>query len=274
MTRFGFATAGLYIVAVALGTIVLDLWRRFTSPKTSDPKTTSGHRWSSSTVTRDVSVVNAFASLVVIPLLVLVSSSTTVTVTKNGSVTHYPWFPAWLGAIATVVVLLFVIRAVRRAGSDSERRQRVERRALLMVVVPIFLFVVTGSLQSAQGQFFAFDDAQGMVGAKLSFWHGLWPWRDLFLLHGFLADTLYGAVGMWVISATRWGSNSGLTLFIAPFTVVMLYTFIVYFAAKEHLPHRRRNARALAGALARMVRDLFRPDAPRLHFLRPRAPPG
>ncbi len=102
-----------------------------------------------------------------------------------------------------------------------------------MVVVPIFLFVVTGSLQSAQGQFFAFDDAQGMVGAKLSFWHGLWPWRDLFLLHGFLADTLYGAVGMWVLSATRWGSNSGLTLFIAPFTVVMLYAFIVYFARKN-----------------------------------------
>ena len=147
--------------------------------------------------------------------------------------THYPWFPAWLGATVTVVVLLLLIRAMRHAGHDVARRQGLERRALLMVVVSIFLFVVTGSLQPAQRQFLAFDDAQGMVGAKLSFWHGLWPWRDVFLLHGFFADTLYGAVGMWVLSATRWGSNSGLTLFVAPLTIVVLYAFIVYFARKN-----------------------------------------
>ncbi len=38
---------------------------------------------------------------------------------------------------------------------------------------------------------------------------------------------------MWVLSATRWGSNSGLTLFVAPLTIVVLYAFIVYFARKN-----------------------------------------
>ncbi len=200
VTTFAFAIAALYVVAVGLGALGLGRSRRAASPKRFDADVQSGHHRFSPAVARDVSVVNAFASVVVIPLLVLVSSSTTVTVARNGRVTHYPWFPAWLGATVTVVVLLLLIRAMRHAGHDVARRQGLERRALLMVVVPIFLFVVTGSLQPAQRQFLAFDDAQGMVGAKLSFWHGLWPWRDVFLLHGFFADAL---TAPWACGSSR-----------------------------------------------------------------------
>ena len=233
VTGFGVDIALLYVVVVAFGTLVLGLQRRRSFPRESAGEGNGSGRWISHALSMDLVVVNAFASLAVIPLLVLVSLSTTVTVASNGRVTHYPWFPAWLGITATVIAAVLLVRALRRAGGDSMLRRSVERRSLLILVVPTFLFVITASLQPAQSTFYAFDDAQAMVGAKLSFWHGLWPWRDLFLLHGFLSDALYGAVGMWVLSPTRWGSNSGTSLFIAPLTIVMLYAFIVYFARKN-----------------------------------------
>ena len=67
--------------------------------------------WTYRSFLLDLSVVNAFASVVVIPLLVLVSSSTTVTIAGNGTVVHYTWFPAWLGALTTTVVVILLIFA-------------------------------------------------------------------------------------------------------------------------------------------------------------------
>jgi hypothetical protein len=238
LTRFSVATALLYALAVSLVTIALGLRRRRSSP---EHEPAAGASLSQS-IAMDLPVVNALASVVVIPLLVLVSSSTTVTVVANGNVVHYPWFPAWLGALVTVVVLVVLVRAILHA-QDAKGRLLIERRTLLIVVVPILLFMVTAGIQGAQGPFSGFDDAQAMVGARLSFGHGLWPWRNLFLLHGFLADDLYGGVGLWVLSATRWGSNSGVSLFVVPLTIVALYGFIVYFA-------RRNTLLIVAGTLA------------------------
>ena len=235
LTRFGIAAGLLYAGAVGGVTIALGSRRRFSSPpvRRGDHAEARGGLVARSFST-DLPVVNTFASVVVIPLLVLVSSSTTVTVASDGHVAHYSWFPAWFGVLSTAVVIVLLARAFLHADSSVARRA-VERRVLLIVVVPILIFMITASLAGAQGPFQAFDDAQAMVGAKLSFWHGLWPWRDLFLLHGFLADDLYGVIGMWVFSPTRWGSNAGGSFFVVPFTIVALYGFIVYFARKNTL---------------------------------------
>ena len=235
LTRFGIAVGLLYAGAVGVVTIALGFRRRFSSPPEGRvDHAEAGGGWAARSFSTDLPLVNAFASVVVIPLLVLVSSSTTITVASDGHVVHYSWFPAWLGALSTAVAILLLVRAFLHADSSVARRV-VERRMLLIVVVPILIFIITASLAGAQGPFQAFDDAQAMVGAKLSFWHGLWPWRDLFLLHGFFADDLYGAIGMWVFSPTRWGSNSGVSFFVVPFTIVALYGFIVYFARKNTL---------------------------------------
>ena len=243
-TQFGIAAGVLYVIAVGGSTVVVGLRSRSARDGAGSMHDHGDGRdgWISRSFSRVLPVVNALASLVVIPLLVLVSSSTTVTVASDGRVVHYPWFPPWFGALATVVVAIVLARSLFRATSPAARKV-VERRMLLVVVVPVLIFMVTAHLQGAQGLFGAFDDAQAMVGARLTFGHGLWPWRDVFLFHGFLYDDLYGAVGMWVLSPTRWGSNSGQSLFVLPFTLVALYGFIVYFA-------RRNTLLIVAGALA------------------------
>lgn len=242
LTRFWIVIGLLYTATVVMTGTLLCLRRWVTSTPRDQRKQTTRLSFLQQWITMDTSSVNSIASIVVVPLFVLVSSATTVTVTANGHVAHYPWFPLWFGTAATIIVTIVVVRALRRAN-DPQSRQRVERRTLFVVVIPILLFMITASLQGAQGPFQAFDDAQSMVGAQLSFGHGLWPWRDLFLLHGFLADDLYGAVGMWVLSPTRWGSNAGLSLFIVPFTIIAFYAFIVYFS-------RRNRLLMVAGTLA------------------------
>jgi hypothetical protein len=106
--------------------------------------------------------------------------------------------------------------------------------------------MINAKLPGALGHFTGFDDAQAIVGAKLIFGHGLMPWRDAFLFHGFLADGLYGAIGLWLFSATRWGSTAGLDVVVAPVTLIVLYGFIVYFS-------RRRNLAVVAAFLAVML---------------------
>jgi hypothetical protein len=243
LTSFSVEAALLYAAAVIVATITLGLRRRLRArPVDRIDPVPAAAGWISRSIALDLPAVNAIASIVVLPLLVVVSSSTTVTVSANGHVVYYHWFPAWLGALATAIVTLIVVRALLRADSFTTRLQ-VERRTLLIVVAPILLFMVTATIEGAQRVFSGFDDAQAMVGAQLTFGHGLWPWRDILLLHGFFYDDLYGAIGIWVLSATRWGSNSGQSLFVLPFTVVVLYGFIVYFARKNALL-------IIAGALA------------------------
>jgi hypothetical protein len=232
LTWFGIGAGCLYALIVVATAMALGR-RRASSMSKRGAEGNDRGRFARS-LSSDLPVVNAFASIIVIPLLVLVSSSTSVTVASDGHVTRYPWFPAWFGALAIAVAVLLLVRAFRRAPT-SRSRLMIERWTLLIVVVPIFIFMITAGIQGAQGGFNGFDDAQAMVGAKLLFWQGLWPWRDAYLLHGFFADALYGAVGMWVFSPTRWASNSGQTLFVVPFTIVALYGFIVYFARKNML---------------------------------------
>ena len=59
--------------------------------------------------------------------LAWVSSGTKVTVSADGTVHHYPWFPWWLGVVITVALLAVVIRSLR-----STAARRVERPAALL----------------------------------------------------------------------------------------------------------------------------------------------
>jgi hypothetical protein len=195
------------------------------------------------------SAVNAVLATAVVPLLWLVSDSTSVSVASDSRVVRYPWFPAWLAAAATAAVLAIITVAFVRRGWRAARG--VERGVLVAVVGPAAIFLLSAKLQAAQAGFNGFDDAQAMAGARLMFAHGLWPWRDVFLLHGFLTDGVYGGIGMLAFGATRWGSNSGITIFAVPFAAIALYAFMVHFA--------RRNYPLVAAGCAALVLGLF-PD--------------
>ncbi len=187
---------------------------------------------------------NALLTVAALPMLLLVSASTTVSIASDNRVVHYPWLPLWVAVSATLIALALVtvglIRSAWRAAP------RVERWVLLGVAGPVAVFLCTAVLQGAQGFFIGYDDAMSMTGARLLFGHGLWPWRDVFLLHGFLDDALYGQIGMWIFGATAWGSNAGQLFFVAPLTVISLYGFVVYFA-------RRNRALIIAGCLAAVL---------------------
>jgi hypothetical protein len=187
------------------------------------------------------SAVNAFFATLTVLVLLAASDATAVTVVSNNHVVRYPWLPAWVAVAVVVGVLALAVRTLILGGWAAARR--VERTVLLAICVPLLLFLLSARMQLAQGPFNGFDDAQSMVGAHLMFDRGLWPWRDLFLLHGFFLDGLYGAIGMWVFGPTRWGVNNGGSFLVAPLTAVSLYGFILYFA-------RRNYAVVLAGFLA------------------------
>jgi hypothetical protein len=205
-----------------------------------------------------LSAANALIATAVVPMLLLVSASTAVLVSSDNRVVHYPWLPTWLAGVTATAILAIVALALKRGGLKAAHR--VERWVLIATVAPVALFLATALLQGAQGALNAFDDSQSMVGAQLMFAHGLWPWKDVFLLHGFLADGFDGALGMWAFGATRWGSNTGLSFFVTPVTVICLCGFIAYFA-------RRNWALVVGGALVLTLGLLQNPDSARYVLL-------
>jgi hypothetical protein len=224
------SAAGFVLAAVGSAAVLTETGSRFRS-------------WPERFVSR-LSSINALLSVLVVALLVVVSASTAVTLQSTQRIVHYSWFPWWLGLPLTAAVLAGVMLALGRARES----RRVERAVLLGVVAPVLLILLTAGIPGALGNFIGFDDAQAMVGARLMFQHGLWPWRDVFLLHGFLADGLYGAAGMWVLSPTRWGSDAGISLIVTPLTWIALFAFVAYFS-------RRRNL-IVVGAFLAMVLGL------------------
>lgn len=195
------------------------------------------------------SLANAVLGIAVVPMLLLVSASTAVTVVADQRVVRYPWLPGWLVAAATVLALALVVSALKRQGLAAA--SHVERKVLVAAAGPVALFLTSALFIGAEAGFAGYDDAQAMAGARLMFSHGLWPWRDIFLLHGFFSDGLYGAVGMWLFGPTRWASDAGQTLLVAPLTLIALYTFVAYFA--------RRNYVLLVAGYFAMVLGLLSP---------------
>ena len=189
-----------------------------------------------------LSLVNSLLTPVLLALVVPVSGTTAVTLLTSGRVVHYAWFPWWLGGTVTVLAVAASAAALRRWGDPRD----VERVVVLAIAGPVLLLMISVDLPGALGHFTGFDDAQSLVGAQLMFGHGLMPWRDAFLFHGFLSDGLYGAIGMWLFSATRWGSAAGGSMVVTPVSFIVLYGFIVYFS-------RRRNLAVVAAVLAVML---------------------
>ncbi len=65
--------------------------------------------------------------------------------------------------------------------------------------------------------------------------HGFFPWKDLFFIHGLLADVFDTGIGMVVFANSRWGSYAGSSMFVSATTIVMLYYFTAYFARRNRL---------------------------------------
>jgi hypothetical protein len=113
-------------------------------------------------------------------------------------------------------------------------RSAVERRALLLVVGPVAVFLFAASLPGALGATDAFEEGQMLAGSHL-IQEGLVPWRDLLLAHGLLFDVGNGLVGAELIEDSRWGIAAGLTLLVVPLSWVALYYLCSYLVGANWL---------------------------------------
>jgi len=202
-----------------------------------------------SRVLNSIAQVNSLAALSVLPGLYFVSRATGVAVVMDHHVARYPWLPLWLAVALCVGALALWFRWNRRSLSRTT-----EANVLLWIVGPVFLYLAVAYLPGALGGFQAFDDAQNLAGPQLVLGHGLLPWRDIFLIHGFLADVLTGAVGMAVFGNTRWGVTAGEAVFTIPAFWLSIYFFAAYFS--------RRNRVLMLGLGAMIVSGLLQAASP------------
>lgn len=187
-----------------------------------------------STVRASLARSNSLLALVTIPLLYLVSQSTTMGLGSQSRLIHYHWLPGWIVGVVTVVGLVLWIRADRRTSSTSGHMS-LEAKVLTWVCGPTVLFMLVALFPGALGGFAGFDDAQFLASPQLIFHHGLFPWRDIYVLHGLLSDVFDGKIGMIIFGNTRWGSYAGLRLLVYPVNVIAVYLFAAYFSSKNRL---------------------------------------
>ncbi|MHB1774814.1 MAG: hypothetical protein ACYCU7_02325 [Acidimicrobiales bacterium] len=217
--------AAAYVVVVAVAAVLLSRLRPLPVSDRADR-----FRWQS-----PLRAANAPAALIVMPLLYLVSRATNVYVASAGRSVQYAWLPLWLAVAGTLVCAAVLIRWWKDCGVRPTARRTVESRVLVWIVGPVWFFLLLAALPSALGSFQAFDDAQFLAGPQLIFHHGLFPWRDLYLLHGLLQDVLTGGFGMAVFGNTRWGSNAGFSMFVGPLMWLSVYYLAAHFCRKNRL---------------------------------------
>ena len=167
--------------------------------------------------------VNAVLATLTALGLAWVSSGTKVTVSSDGTVHHYPWFPWWLGALVTIALLATVIRALR----TSSVARTIERRVLLLVVTPVLLFLFLAVLPGAPGDMDSFHEGEQLGAAHLTA-AGRFPWRDLLFIHGPLGDVLQPLLNMHVFGDTRWGNLAGDAVLSKPAAVIALFVLCAY----------------------------------------------
>jgi hypothetical protein len=184
---------------------------------------------------RILAAINGGVALVVIVALYFVSRSSSVLVSSDHHLRHFPWLPLWLMIPVLAVVAWWYRRRLGRANSTGDVRDA-EAAVLTYVVGSALLLVLIARLAGPLDLTFgAFDQAQSLASAQLTFGHGLFPWRDLYVIHGVYGDILSGQLGMSVFEASRWGSASGFTIFLIPLLWVSMYVFTAYFARRNRL---------------------------------------
>jgi hypothetical protein len=220
LTWSSLAPAAAYLAVVLLVGVAASLRQRRLDP---------------TRVRTSITVANIFGALAVIPGAYLISRSTAVVVRNSHRIVYYYWFPLWLCIVLTAVAAGICLVAMLRSQFDLGALRRLEIAVLYVIVGSMLIFIGSASLPGAYGGFQGYDDAQSLAGAQMTFFHGLFPWRDIFLLHGPFYDDLQGALGMFVFGDSRWGANAGIAFLITPILFILFMAFVLYFARRNRL---------------------------------------
>lgn len=243
LSRGGWLAGGVYVVAVLVTSLVL---RARQAGKTVGTGIPALSKWQSS-----IALANSLLAVAAVPLLFFVSQKTSVYVSSENRVVYYHWLPWWLVVIVSIGCLGLWFRGLRRVRSTADPAG-LEATVLTWLVGPIIFFLLLAVLPGVSGPFTGFDDAQFLAAPQLVFIHGLFPWRDIFLLHGILQDVFWGAVGLDVFGNTRWGGGAGIDLLMSPLFWLVVYAFTAYFC--------RRNRLVLVGLVVAVTTGLLQGD--------------
>lgn len=177
-----------------------------------------------------VATVNALGAPLTVAGLSLVSAHTEVQVISSHLVHHYRWFPVWLGVPLALAAWGWILISLRRGG--RARAAVIERRSLLLIVVPVALFVVVAHLPGDLGQIGLFEEGQSVVETVLV-GHGWLPWRDVVVTHGLLADVAPTAVGWGLFGNSYWAALAGITLIFYPLAIIATYWLLAYLVGRS-----------------------------------------
>ncbi len=176
-------------------------------------------RWGTRRGLRNVAAVNSL----VVPFLILgagvVASSTRVAIEGAGSVRSYVWLPAWLFVPAFIALETWVIWRLR---ADPMSWVKTEGLLLTRVAGAIGVFLLHSHLPGALGPMDLYHEGEPLVAGRLVA-AGRIPWRDLFFVHGFLADVLRPWLGWAVFGDSRWGLAAADQLLLVPLYWVCVY---------------------------------------------------
>jgi hypothetical protein len=170
-----------------------------------------------------VAVVNSLGACLPVMALWAVSNVTSVT-SAGGAVHRYGWLSLPLAAALTAVCVALVATALWRRRADPRRPLVVERRAVLLIALPVLVLLATASVYVPALPLDAFE--QGQQVATVHFLQqGMVPWRDFISAHGLFEDTLRLVLGATAIENTAWGMYAGTSLIVVPLCFVGMYWF-------------------------------------------------
>jgi hypothetical protein len=168
------------------------------------------------------STVNAFLAPFTVAGLYGASRATQVRILADGSVDSYPWMPPAVAVIAIAGLLTYMLIRYSRTGGRSKAIAEFEREAVVIFGGSVLLYILVAQLPGALGWMDVFHEGELLAGARLTE-HGLFPWRDLYFVHGPLLDILSPLLGMKVFDESRWGAAAGSAVLIGPTVMVGFY---------------------------------------------------
>jgi hypothetical protein len=169
------------------------------------------------TALESVSTVNAYAAALLMLGLLVASSATQVSVTSDGAVHRFGWMPMWLGILLTLAAIVAVWEASRVGPFVAERR------ALLLVAVPVALLLVSARVVTFTPiPSWAFESGQYLASQQFLTASAV-PWKDFLDAHGLLGDALLPLMSVSLVQNSLWGLVNGYTLLLDPLCLVATY---------------------------------------------------
>jgi hypothetical protein len=166
------------------------------------------------TVSEALAALNATVASFGLLGVAVASESIHVDVESLGHPVAYDIAPFW--ALLAVAVGVAACVGVFVWRGPAPRAGVVERWAMLVVCLPVFVYLTIAWVSGALAAPDLFHEGERLGGADLVFNEGEFPWRDVLFAHGVYYDSVFPALNTAAIDASRWGQDAAIHLIERP----------------------------------------------------------